>query len=218
MKNLLKTPKNPVKKHRAKKIKTEIEFKWQIKNKLQFKLFADITKKLKAKMAKLKKIKNEDFYLDSENFEFKKQNSACRIRKTGKKLALCIKKANKIKNGLAKRSEIVIELPKITAINCALKKVNETNLIPSKLNVIFKIINNRKTSKLIYKKSVSSLCFDDVKIYAGSKIIPMKEIELEFIKGSLSDFKNFTKEITKKTGLKPAKISKVRTAFSALSD
>lgn len=201
-------------------INLETEFKWTAADGKDFETFCSAAKKLSAVLTPFEKIKNTDLYLDSSSLDLKKQKTAVRIRQADGNFEFTLKQSNKFKKGLARRKEFTIPLGRIKNFKSALKKISGLKIFPCNIKPVFKIVNNRKYADLTFKNSKAQVCLDDIKIVlletAKPKAVKMKEIELEFINGSPIDFKEFTRLVTKISGLKPAKISKVRTAYASV--
>lgn len=205
----------------TKKYNHEIEFKWTVKSPKEFAVFLRHAKKLGAQIGAPQKIAISDTYLDSASGIFAKSGIKTRVRSANRKWELTQKHMSVLQNGLAKRKEKTIPLPDfnspVKAIHHVWTKFLRKSLRGEHINALFTIQNQRVVRKLkISDTTKTEACFDQVKISRGRKTVSMKEIELEFLGGKLSEFKRFTTALTRSSGLRPAKISKVATAIRLL--
>jgi len=204
-----------------KKAKEEIEFKWSVSSTEQFSNFLKAAKSIGAALGSARTAVNRDLYLDTANHALEKNHITCRLRHSGGVFEFTVKSASKIKGGLARRAETNVPLPGVKDMAVALELVRSLFHHPAaaggELDVAFQIENKRRHYALTLPRGFAAqACFDDVTIFAGLKTVGMREIELEYRTGSLPKFLDFTRQITKKAGLMPAKMSKVATARAAL--
>ncbi|WP_424243960.1 inorganic triphosphatase YgiF [Elusimicrobium posterum] len=154
-----------------------------------------------------------DVYYDNKDKYYSSQKMSCRIRRQNGAYILTFKSDTKIVNGLARREEKNINL-KAKNLPDAVKE--SAKYLPAKgIKKIFSIKNKRKNYAL-KNDFEAEVSFDDCVIKAGKKTARMFEIEMEFKHGDEKKFNNFAKNLTKKTGLKFAEVSKVKTAISLL--
>jgi triphosphatase len=201
--------------------KEEIEFKWSVKSPEQFGDFREAAKAAGAKLGSPQSRHNHDLYLDTAKGALEKSKITCRLRDCNGRFEMTIKAASKLKGGLARRSEKNIPLEGVRKADAALALVRDLYHHPAtngdQLEVRFSISNNRRDLDLslpgAFKAQVS---FDEVAINAGLKTVGMREIEMEFLEGNLRKFLDFARQMTKKAGLLPARMSKVATARAAI--
>lgn len=202
----------------TKRASREIEFKWAVKSSKDFTVFLRHAKKLGARIGPAKKISITDTYLDSTQAAFSKKGIKTRVRCANQTWELTQKHMSALQKGLAKRRETTIRLPRfqsvIKAIHHVWGKFLKKSLAGEHVVTLFTIQNKRTVRKLkISKQTQAELCFDRAIISRGKKSFEFKEIELELKKGKFSDFAKFTTALTRSSGLKPAKISKVATSL-----
>lgn len=192
-------------------MKTEIEFKYAALSKRDFGAFLSAAEK-RFPPGRPRAVVIEDRYFDSADKYFSKNKTACRIRKENAAFTLTLKYSRPLKNGLASREETHFPLRAKTAAQA--RKAAQAH-VKRELKEIF-IIKNKRTVYAISGAFNAELCFDDFKITAERKTLPMKEIELEFISGNLKEFKRAARALQKESGLAFAVKSKVKTALSLL--
>ena len=203
------------------KTKEEIEFKWSIKSPEQFGDFGKAAKELGAVLGGAQPRHNHDLYLDTADGALEKNKITCRLRDCDGCFEMTIKAASKLKDGLARRSEKSIPLDGVRSAEAAMGLVRDLYHHPAakgeQLEVRFAIDNNRKDFDLALPGAFTAqVSLDEVTIDAGLKTVAMREIEMEFLDGNLRKFLEFAKQVTKKAGLMPAKMSKVATARAAI--
>lgn len=200
----------------------EIEFKWSIQSSKDFQIFLHHAKKIGACFKTPEKILIHDFYFDTKDRLFGKACISSRLRHIRGKWEITLKNSSQLKKGLATREEKTFYLPQklseLQALEYGETKILKNILQGRPLQILFQIKNRRTMRKIIISKSTEAeVCFDQVEISRYKKIIQMKEIELEFMKGDIRKFLSFIQKITRVSGLKPAQTSKVKTAFKAFS-
>ncbi len=191
--------------------KTEFEYKWDAYDRNDFAVFLSCVREF-VHIAGSHEMVLEDFYFDSTDGAYSKTQTACRIRKEGKKFVLTLKEKTKVQNGLAVRGEDNHPL-KADAYDAAVKEAEK--FLKKKLKFLFSLTNER----IVYavKNSFNAeLCFDSFTINLKQGKIAMKEVELEYKGGDMEDFKHVAGLLTKNCSLKPAETSKVKTALAAL--
>ncbi|ACC98885.1 Adenylate cyclase family protein [Elusimicrobium minutum Pei191] len=187
----------------------EREFKWAAKSPDDFKVFLSVFKEFYTP-PKPVVLKITDNYFDSEDKYFSKNKISCRIRKQQNKYIFTLKGMSKIVNGFAVREEKNINLKQTNlraAISFCTKKLKTKKLIKK-----FSISNKRTVYK-IKKDFIFEICMDNFLIKKGSKKLRMYEIEMELLKGNEKKFCKLAQNLTKKSKLKFAKISKVSAAL-----
>jgi len=147
--------------------------------------------------------------------------ATARIRFAGKRAELHIKTSSRLKGGLARRKEMVTGLPGAKTPSAALTAAKQ--FLPPELELrgeprfIFRIVNRRIARNISFPGGIlAEAVFDNIKIYAAGRIICMREIELELLKGNASRFEILCRRLTDAGGLRPAVMSKVATARTAL--
>ncbi len=197
-------------------IKKEIEFKWSIFKAKEFNLFLTAVKEMGLSIKSCGRQNITDYYLVNRNNILYLKQKRTRIRRVGKAWYLTRKTLSKLKRGFVQRIEETKRLPAFENIQNALKYVQKFFLNPPILNVHFVIKNQRARYLLKDRKLLAAVSFDRVRINGKKKTIQMMEIELELLKGNLTDFKNLTRKITRLSSLSPSKRSKVATALHSL--
>ncbi|MFA5162463.1 MAG: CYTH domain-containing protein [Elusimicrobiales bacterium] len=199
----------------------EIEFKWAVSSPKQFGDFLRAAAALGAASAPPRRVKNTDYYLDTAGRALEKSGVTCRLRASSAGFELTEKSASRIKGGLARRAEHNFPLPGVKDARGALELIRSVYRHPAArgrtLETRFRIENGRRQFALsLPGKFRAQACFDNVMIFAGPKTVGMREIELEFKNGRLRKFLDFCRAVTEKSGLSPARMSKVATARAAL--
>jgi len=187
----------------------EYEYKWAARGPEDFKIF--LAALGARKRPQVKKIR--DVYFDSADKYYSKNKISCRLRRENGKFILTLKGAAVIKNGLAARPEQNFAL-KSKTFPAAQKEMLEF-LPDKKIKKVFTISNKRTVYKT-GKNFEAEADLDDFTINSGGKKRKMFEIEMEFKKGRKNIFKTSAQKISRRTKLKFAKISKVKTALSML--
>ncbi len=196
----------------------EIEFKWSVRSKKDIRRFLKETENLGVKIGPPESLQIVDHYLDTPNHLFGLTRTSCRLRNESGRWELNIKASSRLKGGLAMRREKTYSFPALPSFAKALaycqNKILDRMLGAYHLQKLFEIRNRRIVRKLIWDGTEAELCMDDVSIQReDSSVIPLQEIELEFLKGDLDVFLEFAQKIS----LKPANVSKVATARKAFS-
>ncbi|GEM_PF-897109 len=217
----------------------EIEFKWQASSNADFERFLAHAGQLGAKIGSVEKIRIRDLYLDTESRYFTQAGVKCRLRQAGSpcfrharralrarssqagsKWQLTLKTFSRLKKGLAQRQEKEIPLPFFKSQAAALRYLNRRMagalFSGQSLRGLFEIKNLRTVHRIKLGCGANTeASFDRVTIVKHEKKVLMREIELEFLGGKLPCFKKFTLKLTRSSGLRPQKKSKVATAVSA---
>ena len=164
--------------------KEEIEFKWEAKSVTDFDVFFDSLKKYSKKFtAPLSMIQN-DYYIDTTNFDFLNKKVALRIRQVNQKFCLDFKYGQILEKGFVKRTEGRIKLNSETLTDCLEEIENMENILnvqPNNLQILFEIKNNRTIREFFIDEGhCFEVCFDDFTVSSPDhKTESKKEIELE---------------------------------------
>jgi inorganic triphosphatase YgiF len=197
----------------------EIEFKWSVRSRSDFEKFFNKLPKYVSAISSAKTIFIKDYYLDTKSRFFGQCKTSCRLRNSENRWEITLKSQSALKNGLASRQERTIPLPFFKDSPKALQHCQKemsmmTHSQP--LEILFEIHNQRTVRILtLPDKTRAELSFDEAQIGRGTHVIPLNEIELEFILGNEKAFVNFIQKMTRSTKIPPAHISKVSTALTA---
>ena len=198
----------------------EIEFKWEANRARAFAAARKSVGQLGASVGSVTNLYITDWYVDTPNRDFEKKQIAMRIRRSGKKFDATFKTRTEIVNGKAVRAEHTQALLDVTTFSQALQKLcaqkRWKGLPVSSLQPIFIIQNKRQIQQLQCKQMIAELSFDSCQILVCGRRVFFKEIELEFKKGPAKILEKLAADLTRSTGLIPARVSKVKTAVSLL--
>ncbi|MBR4592444.1 MAG: CYTH domain-containing protein [Elusimicrobiaceae bacterium] len=198
----------------------EIEFKWDANIPRAFWRMCRALDKRAVKVSSPKDLSILDVYLDDKAGNFGQKNIAFRVRCVNNRWEATFKTRTEIINGKARRREETCLMPGVKNLSQALDFLNQKKcwkgLEVSNLHPLFKIKNKRKIHLLSNAKWEAELAFDTCELFVLGRRVFFKEIELEFKKGSLPLFEKFASCLTEQSGLRRARISKVKTAFSLL--
>ncbi|MBR4682864.1 MAG: CYTH domain-containing protein [Elusimicrobiaceae bacterium] len=197
---------------------TEIEFKWDANEPRAFARMEKAVKQIDVCIKTKQKIYICDVYVDTPQHDFEKQKIAMRIRQTGKHWQATFKTRTEVIGGKAVRREETCNLTGVKNIRGALvalqKKKIWCGLQVAQLHPIFKLTNHRNIQLLQGKGLQAELALDTCKLLVHGRQLLFKEIELELKRGEASKLDKLAGELTRMSGLKPARVSKVQTAVA----
>lgn len=200
---------------------TEMEFKWAIESPSEEAVFLRAVSVCGGKAGKPARILNRDYYIDTAPGELQSAQATARVRFAGKAAELHIKTSSELKGGMARRQERVITLPGVktplSALAAARLCLPAEFSLRGRLEFLFRIENRRVARVISFPGGLSAeAVFDNIKIYAAGRVIGMREIELELLRGDARRFAALCRRLTQKCGLRPTVMSKVATARTAL--
>lgn len=161
-----------------------------------------------------------DTYLDHLQRDLAAQQIALRIRNTDGKWEATFKTRTEIKDGKAIRQEETLLLASAKNRRQALQQLAEhrywqgvdvTALVPQ-----FTLVNRRTVLLFNYKNATLEMALDNVTLHLLGRQVKFKEIEIELRRGARQALDNFTQLFKQQTRLKPAIMSKVKTAETLL--
>ncbi|WP_428898558.1 CYTH domain-containing protein [Parelusimicrobium proximum] len=191
----------------------EKEFKWTILNTKGFNAFKSALAALPLKIEDKGIVPITDIYLDTDKQLYTKKNTAVRIRVSGGKFTLTVKKHISEDKGMIKREENNTPL-KSVSVSSAVKEAQD--ILKEKLIILFVIKNKRGLLKIKAKYFEAEVCLDSFVLYVKGREIKMREVEMEFVKGDENYFLDAAENITAASKLSYSKMSKVKTARAAL--
>lgn len=162
-----------------------------------------------------------DVYLDHADLSFEARQIAFRVRNADGQFEATFKTRTEIVGGKAIRREETLALPGVKNIAQALallehKKtwhgINVAGLIKR-----FEIRNRRQARTLFFDGAEFELVFDTCEILLCGRVVKMKEIELELKRGTGKQMDLLVQLLSQKSGLKPMRCSKVKTASALLA-
>ena len=199
----------------------EKEYKWDASPKDAFSRFLRALKEICARPLHPVSLSITDRYLDNKAGDFSARKIALRIRRMENTFEATLKTRSDIRNGLARRKELTRPLPGARSFPGALKMLTNgpawEGLSLSGLFVRFMLKNRRRICRVRFYGAECEAAFDSYVICAGGRMLRRKEIELELKKGDEADFLHLVRELTLRSGLEAAKISKVKSAEMMLS-
>ncbi len=199
----------------------ELEFKWAVERPSEEAAFLRAVEACGGSAGRPARVTNRDYYFDTPDGSLQSASATARIRVAGKKAELHVKTSSRLKGGLARRKEFVAALPgaktPATALEAAKRFLPPGIEMRGEPRFIFRIVNRRVARCISFPGGLAAeAVFDNIKIYAAGRIICMREIELELLKGSARRFESICRRLTETGGLRPAVMSKVATARAAL--
>lgn len=197
----------------------EIEYKWDGNTPRAFARAQQFLAQLdRAVLPKYLKIK--DVYLDHASGDLSAQKIALRVRNTDGKWEATYKTRTEIKSGKAVRREETLPLPGVTHLAQALRVLTRQKKwgpIPlTGLEEKFSLVNKRTLYVFNYDGAKLEMALDEVCLHVLGRRVAFKEIEVELKKGTSQTLDRFAFVFSKRTHLKKAKISKVKTAETFL--
>ncbi len=199
---------------------TEIEFKWDANTPRAFYRMRRAVSAGNVAVAAEKMWRITDVYLDTPTNNFAQQQIAFRVRRANNTWEATFKTRTEIKNGKAVRREETLPLSGVKNLTQALaaldKKKKWQGLTLTDLHVLFILKNRRKTHEIISKSLRAELAFDSCELNVCGRKVYFKEIELELKHGPELAFEKLAGRLVQESGLKRARISKIKTALALL--
>ncbi len=163
-----------------------------------------------------KKLAIRDVYLDHADSSFETQKLAFRVRNTDGVFEATFKTRTEIINGKAVRQEETIPLPGVKNLSDALAFLNRKKIWNgvnvARLSTRFEIRNRRQVRTVFFDGAEMELAFDSCDILVAGRTLKMKEIELELKHGTVEKMDALCALLSRKSGLKNMRFSKVKTA------
>lgn len=202
----------------------EREFKWAVFSASDFARFRTALRNTLPAQHKLvcKPVHNRDYYLEDSAGSLSARKIALRLRNADGRWEATLKTKTELVDGQAVRKELTRALPGVHTLDEALAKLRALKSFQGvkvrDVNVRFEI-NNRRRTYLLHpsEKEMYEVAFDNFYILVPGRKLYMKEIELEFKKGTPTAFEAFAKTVGETAGLRRAKTSKVKTAAAMLA-
>ena len=196
---------------------TEIEFKWDANTPRAFYKMRGALERIGVQVSSATRWNITDVYVDTPARDFEKQKIAFRVRHANQNWEATFKTRTEIVRGKAVRREETCTLPGVKNVTQALeilqrkkiwKGLNLQNLFP-----LFTLKNRRETYWITYQKTHMELALDTCEILVCGRRVLFKEIELEYKSGTRKNFEELGAQLTQRSGLVRAQISKVKTAL-----
>lgn len=199
----------------------ETEFKWDGNVPRAFVRMLRAANASADKISPCQNLKIKDIYLDHADRSFEAQKIAFRVRSTDGAFEATFKTRTEIIDGKAVRREETLPLSGVTNLTQALEflKCKKTwkGLCVSGLSPRFEIRNRRQTRAVFFDGAEFELAFDSCEISVCGRALKMKEIELELKRGTAEKLDALCALLSRASGLKAMRFSKVKTAC-ALAD
>lgn len=193
----------------------ETEFKWDANVPRAFARMLRVAESL-AELSFPERLHIRDVYLDHINGAFEKEKLAFRVRNTDGKFEATFKTRTETVNGKAVRREETLPLSNIKNLKEALafldRKKTWHGLNVADLRARFEIRNRRLVRRVFFDGAEFELSFDSCGILVRGRTLNMKEIELELKRGAPEKLDAFADILSRESGLKPMRCSKVKTA------
>ncbi len=200
----------------------EKEFKWRAVSEADFELMLRAARaRFDGEITGPEELHIKDAYLDSPDERFSARKTALRLRCTDGAFEATLKAKTRLVNGQAVRWEETVPLPhagnEVHALR-ALRDMGEWDgLALRDVNIRFYIFNRRRIYRLCCASAEYELAFDDVRVEAASRVLRMKEVELELKRGTDETFRAFAAVLGEISGLTAPEKSKVQTATELLN-
>lgn len=173
------------------------------------------------KISAPKKLKITDVYLDHDDGRFEKEKLAFRIRSTDGNFEATFKTRTEVVNGRAVRREETLPLAGVKNLKEALSYLTRTKvwkgLNVAGLRPLFEIKNRRQARTVFLGGAELELAFDSCEILVCGRTLKMKEIELELKRGAAEKLDALAALLSRESGLKPMRCSKVKTACALMA-
>lgn len=194
----------------------EREYKWDASRREDFSRFFRALKEICARPFRPVLLSITDRYLDNKAGDFSAREIALRIRRAGNTFEATLKTRGEVRDGLARRKELTRPLPGVRSFPGALKALENgpawEGMPLSGLSVRFVLRNRRRVCRVRFRRAECEAAFDSYVICSGGRTLRRREIELELKAGAEADFLSLVRELTLRSGLEAAKISKVKSA------
>lgn len=199
----------------------ETEFKWDGNVPRAFARMLRAVFAAAEKTSDPKKLKIIDIYLDHADGRFEKEKLAFRVRSTDGHFEATFKTRTEIVNGRAVRREETLPLAGVKNLTEALsyltRKKKWKGLEVANLRPLFEIRNNRQIYGVFFNGAELELAFDTCEILVCGRTLKMKEIELELKHGPAEKLDALCALLSRESGLKPMRCSKVKTACALMA-
>ena len=200
---------------------TEIEFKWNANVPRSFYKMQRAVFSSGVHVLPVQNLKITDTYLDTPMCDFETQKIAFRVRCVNQNWEATFKTRTEIVHGKAVRREETLKIPGVKSLTQALeflrRKKMWKDLCVDNLQPLFVLKNQRQIQEIIGHQMQAELAFDTCEILVCGRRVYFKEIELELKKGAAMEFEKLAAQLTRASGLRQARISKVKTALSLLN-
>lgn len=191
----------------------EREFKWDAAPRGAFRHFVAALKQVCNNISAPQQIRNTDVYLQDGAGTFARRKMALRIRRTAGRYEATLKGRSAVKRGLAVRQEWTCPLPGARSVPGALHELQQKRtwhgVALDGLKTRFSIYNQRTVYRVRYGRCVCEAALDNYVTCVGGQRWRRKEIELELKTGPVYAFDQLTKELSARSGLGAAQVSKV---------
>ncbi|MBR3899077.1 MAG: CYTH domain-containing protein [Elusimicrobiaceae bacterium] len=198
----------------------EKEFKWAVQNIADFETFLTALRRVVKEPLAEQQLLITDSYLDNPSAALSAQKVALRIRQVGDCFEATMKTRSQLQQGLARRKELSLPLSSAVDLPTALEQLQSIKTWEGigleNLAVKFQIKNCRRAYAFTYEDALCEAALDEYQILAGGKTLLCREIELELKSGAEQTLQTLIDILTQRSGLAPAKISKVATAEKLL--
>lgn len=198
----------------------EIEFKWEANCPGLFSRVEQAAEQIGARLGAEEIRQITDVYLDHPSRDFEKEKLAFRLRQSNQQWEVTFKTRTEIVHGKAVRREETCPVLGVKNLKEALAwlyhKKQWKGLALSGLETLFKLQNYRRIYPVSFKRMQAELVFDTCRLHVCGRRIYFKEIELELKKGSAKTLEEFSGYLQQQCKLKPAVVSKVKTAVSLM--
>lgn len=165
-------------------------------------------------------LKMQNIYFDTKDLALKQRNYALRIRKYDDHILQTLKTDQKSTNGLHQRQEWEIEIDNEQIDPDKFPEEIQTWLKPllNQLQPIFTTDFTRQIWVLkLADQTMIELALDQGEIKAGSRMLPIREIELELKQGGLESLLEFARILQQDIKLMPEKASKAERGYELIS-
>lgn len=166
-------------------------------------------------------------YYDTPDRKLTKEGIALRVRREGEYYVATMKDKGNSIEGMHKRKEINVRLSDeemISSPDVTIFKESDAyeQLLSiagkGKLSPVLSMEFERRQVRIDTGGAISVLSFDDGKIEAGEKVLPIMEMEIELYSGSEEELLGYGRKIADKFGLQPEDRSKFVRGYDLLDE
>lgn len=191
----------------------EVESKWRIGSTEDVDTLVRALEEAGARVSEPSILVVRDRYLETSDRFFHAAEARCRLRSENGRFELNLKGTGTPNGAVHGRIEQTVELPDASTEQEALDRVHaevlESVLGGRRLDLLFAIENRRIRREVhLADGSVAELCVDDASAFANGRAVPLREVELELLRGDEEIFGRLVATLTKKLGLEPEDASK----------
>ncbi|HKM28528.1 MAG TPA: CYTH domain-containing protein [Anaerovoracaceae bacterium] len=164
-------------------------------------------------------------YFDTKEKDLQNEKIAFRIRQENERIVATIKWNGSAEDGMHIREELNVPVtdtaylkdPTVEIFNQSpMEDILKSVVGDKKLEPLMEISFIRRQMRIDTGKSISVISLDDGEIRAGSKTMPLRELEIELYSGSQEDMTVMGNKLAEKYNLEPENESKYKRGLELL--